>query len=132
MCPSCEQRRINPDFGVCDTCAAMYINTLDPNWQNTEIGRFLVPMNRETRKIDERIAHSPTGYAVDAIAAPTVESAVEYGTKHADVDELIVALVEVHGFGYRRVHAFLKAGGYQPPSLSTVKRRISRVRVAGV
>jgi hypothetical protein len=128
MCPSCEKRTGATNGDVCRACEAIYIQSLGLDWRQTETGRFLLGSNKETTEMNNRIAHTPTGYAIDAVAAPS-EAEVDVVPVSAAVDQMIGALVHKHKWGYRRVHAFLQIGGYDVPSLSTVKRRVVRARV---
>jgi hypothetical protein len=90
-----------------------------------------VAANDQTRKLNDRIGCEPTGYDIERVAdsASAHDEPEQVRPVVSDgVDEMIAALVQKHGWGYRRVHAFLSVGGYDVPSLSTVKRRVAAVR----
>jgi hypothetical protein len=105
----------------------MYIASLGPDWKNTEVGQFLVASNLETARIAERIANEPTGYDIERVVEQ-VEETTMTRTKNTTLDEMIEALATKHGWGYRRIHSFLLVGGYNPPSLGTVQRRVRAIR----
>jgi hypothetical protein len=126
MCPSCEANPINKAHGVCTSCAEMYAE-VDPNWKQSEWGRFLVGSNLETMRMAERIAHEPTGFDIETVAEDAKETSVHI-PKDVDLNELVEAMVNVHGWGARRIHSFLVKAGYNPPHWQTLHRRVLAIR----
>lgn len=129
-CPSCETKPITAESGVCVACTAMYVESLGPDWKNTPTGQFLLSSNQETAQIESGILFAPTGsYLVETLPAPESEEVqVQGGSAEADLDEMIVALVRKHGWGSRRIHAFLSVGGVSVPSLRSVERQVKRLK----
>ncbi|MBK9944200.1 MAG: hypothetical protein IPP13_21580 [Kouleothrix sp.] len=128
-CPSCEKAPIVHEHGVCAICAEMYNSSLGPDWKNTEVGQFLLSSNETTRKLEQRIANEPTWHFIESVAAAVPEESQSHLTHpQSQIDEMIAALVKVHGWGYRRIHKFLQSGGYDVSSLATVKRRVATIK----
>jgi len=125
MCPSCEKNPIDQD-GVCAACRAEYIRAFGPNWRETEAGRFLVESNQQTRRMIATLHFAPPTPNMDRLLA--TDMVVPTSATNTSVDAMIAALMQIHGWSYKRIHTFLLKGGQRPPSLSTVKRRVYAMR----
>jgi hypothetical protein len=129
MCPSCEAAPI-VNHGVCLACERMYIESLGPNWATeTEVGLFLVESNRQTRGLSERVAHNPTGYKIESLPEmPKTEEDVVSETTGKGVEEILRALVLVHGYGTRKAHSFLSKSGYTTLTMRSIQRRVVAIK----
>src|SRR4051812_32356980 len=111
MCPSCEQNSIVPGEGVCSACVAMYAQSLGPDWRQTEIGQFLTASNQKTEQMNERIACTPTGYALEDVPEPAVEHGIPTMRASSDLDKMIEALVTRHSSAIVKSMPFCRTAG---------------------